>query len=106
VTTETKTFAGWVFQENLFAWLELVAVGIAYPFSSDELETIVRGAQACDSDSNNWYEYVLAGTETISLELGFDAGTSVAQVRVVCPPALLDRIRFATEVAQSYTLSR
>jgi hypothetical protein len=59
----------------------MVAALADYGFDDDDWLAVRTGVDKSDGDAGKWFEYPLAGSRTVTLELAHDPGTAVVLVR-------------------------
>ena len=96
----------WIFEENLFLWLEIVASFCRHSFDSADREAFEFGIQNTDAEQNYWFDYEFSGSCSINLRVARDLGSSVIFVEVGCPSELESRVATAIQIAQEYRLAR
>lgn len=99
----TQAYEGWLRQENLEPLLTLLAELCRLP-----LDVPAALAGTLDSDPARGRWHIVAGAAPVALQLGFERGTGIVELRAT-PTALgadavVDRLRVLCAVAQSWTL--
>lgn len=96
----------WIFEDNLFLWLEIVASFCRHSFDSGDQEAFEFGIENTDAEQNYWFDYEFSGSCSINLRVACDPGSSVIFVEVGCSSELELRIATAIQIAQEYRLAR
>jgi hypothetical protein len=94
----------WIYEDNLRAWLELVAGIVGYKFDELDWDAVRAGVADTDSEAERCYEYPLGKSGT-RVELAAEPGTSVIAVRTIgATSAIQARFELVTSIAQSYRI--
>jgi hypothetical protein len=92
--------AGWVWDSNVRPLVDSVAVLVDYRTDEWDWDAVTFGLDGTDSETlDGWYSYPLVGTDTVTLELANDPGTSVVHVRVRHSGGTLLAARLDTVIA-------
>jgi hypothetical protein len=98
--------AGWVYEYNLQAFVEVLSTLARYDYGADDAAAVEVGVGRTDGDGGTWFTYPLCGEEDYTLALARDVGTSVVLVRVGVPASAVPRVEMAMQIAQTYRLVR
>jgi hypothetical protein len=93
----------WIKEENLRAWLEIVAGALAYDFDDDDWDAVRFGIASTDVEKDTWYDYPL-GDATVRVAL--DPGSVVVAISLDDAEQIAPQTALATSIAQQYLLSR
>lgn len=84
----------WIFEDNLFLWLEIVASFCGYPFEPGDCDAFEFGIRNTDVAQNSWFDYD-SGSFSIKLQVARDPGSSIF-VKVLCSSELKPKVATAT----------
>lgn len=96
---------GWIFEDNLLAWCEVVGHLAGYPFDETAWNAVISSIPNTDSERNLWFDYPFRGNCVISVHFAHDPGTEVIFVEWDAPAECAAQIVLATDIAQTYRLT-
>lgn len=96
----------WIFKENLYPWLEYVALRCGYDFDDGDRAAFEYGIRSTDVEGDRWFDYSLSGNETCQIYVALDPGSSVVIVGGEFPKHLQQEVDTLTDIAQLYFLKR
>ena len=96
----------WIFEENLRAWLEIVAGIVGYAFEAEDWDAVHFGLTGTDSEEGRWYRYPF-GETGVCAALARDPGTAVVACELDGVLAhQRDLVALAVSIAQQYQVDR
>ena len=96
--------ATWVWTENLHPWLQVLGRICVYGLDDLDWAMVDLELEATDAEAGRWYDYRIAGDETVDVSLATRTGTRVTSVRVWCPDHLRPLVELATHMANAYQI--
>ncbi len=94
---ETTCTSSWVLTANIRPLVESLAALVDYEADDWDWDAIEAGLNGTDAeDPHGWYDYPLAGTTMLRLELANEPGSNVTMVQVHHPPDQLLTARIET----------
>lgn len=100
-------YSGWVREDSLQSFLELISTEHGYSFDADEWGAFTVGLKQTDAERELWFEYTLGPDGTApTLRVALDVGTEVVRVSVAGTPELCRYAAFAAKVVHGFRLSR
>ncbi|MBD2092947.1 hypothetical protein H6F67_24160 [Microcoleus sp. FACHB-1515] len=96
----------WIFEENRFSWLEIVASFCGYAFEAGDRDAFEVGIQNTNHEQERWFDYEFSSFSSLKLQLARDLGSSVIFAKAHCSPDLQPKIATTTQIAQEYRLTR
>jgi hypothetical protein len=69
--------AGWIFEENLRPFVEMVAYVAGYVFDEDDWTAIHFGVQDTDSERGPWLTYPFTGRMPLTLKAAKESGAGI-----------------------------
>ena len=92
----------WFFRDNLAPFLRFAAGRAKYDLLPEEVQAVELGIRETDQERDRWYDYQLAGANTVRLSFAIDLGSSVVFWRAECPAEMRDAIEVAANLMQEY----
>ena len=81
--TPVTTVAGWIFEENVVRFLELLSRYVGYQYDAADEDALVGALEETDDESDTaWLQYPLPGTPPVVVSLAQAVGGSVVSVRI------------------------
>ena len=96
--------ATWVWTENLHPWLQVLGRICGYGLDDLDWAMIDLELEATDAEQERWFDYRIAGDETIDVSIAQQTVSAVASVRVWCPDQLRSQVELATHMANAYRI--
>ena len=103
----TVPASGWIFEENLRPFLEVLSRFVGYSLDEDDWTAISHGVKDTFAEKGLWYDYSFLGACTAYLKVAHDEpGTGAIVLQVNVPQALRPKVEATIEIMQHFHLQR
>ena len=99
------TKGNWIDEENLLAFLNILAHIVSYDFVTQDWKAIQFGLSGTNSERDVWFEYILPGKLDLELKLAKEEGTSVIMYSFDLPEGLENIYEFLVYIIQDFKLT-
>jgi hypothetical protein len=96
----------WIFEDNLTAFLTIVAEHAGYDLLADETTAVLHGVRDSDSEAGRWYEYEFTNDRFVKLRFARDIGTRVVHVTFESDDHLALIAAVVIGILQTYHLTK
>lgn len=104
------TVEGWIFRENLRAFVEMAAFLADYAFDQWDWDAIHFGVDETAGQRKKYYAYPLLGSQPLNLLMNYDSGGGVVTILIDSEKGLsaemVAQLELLFEMCETYTFSR
>ena len=97
---------GWIWEKNLRPMFEFASLLVGYEFDDLDWDAVASAIRETDYEEQHWFEYPLAGRQSLTLGAALDSGTRVAWIRATTEGEIELRLKVAADLMANYTLTR
>ena len=95
----------WIYEANLRPFFEFAAARVRYDFDDLDWDAITTGLRATDVDAEQWFDYPVAGRETITVSIADDRHSDVVWIAARGSRETTAVLELAAELMQRYVLT-
>lgn len=104
MSQDNSILKGWIFEENIFAFLTVLSWLAKYPFDEADWNAIKMGLKKTDYESETWYDYKFCGDSDIEFRLAQDVGSSVVFMEIKSEQVVASRLELAMDIFSQFTV--